>query len=70
METDILYEKETKNMFTALIIMITIVLAPVLLIAFIGGLSYLLANPMFLIVEIAVIALLVNYLKKKKEKKD
>lgn len=57
-------------MFTALIIMIAIVLAPVLLIAFIGGLSYLLANPMFLIVEIAVIALLVNYLKKKKEKKD
>lgn len=57
-------------MFTALIIMVAIVLAPVLLIAFIGGLSYLLANPMFLIVEIAVIALLVNYLKKKKDKKD
>ena len=57
-------------MFTALHIMIAIVLAPVLLIAFICGLSYLLANPMFLIVEIAVIALLVNHLKKKKEKKD
>ena len=57
-------------MFTALIIMIAIILAPVLLIAFICGLSYLLANPMFLIVEIAVIALLVNYLKKNKDKKD
>ena len=55
-------------MFTALIVMIAIVLAPVLLIAFICGLSYLLVNPMFLIAEIAVIALLVNYLKTKKKK--